>query len=129
MGQPDVGEQEHAVLRVVWELGPCTVRQVHDRIGAPRGLAYTTTSTVLERLSRKGLVSRERRGKTLVYRGSKHERVVERARVRSLVARILGADPEPAVARIVEAVETIDPDLLDQLAREVAARRRSRRGS
>lgn len=124
-----LGEQEHEILSVVWQLGACTVREVHDRVGAPRGLAYTTVSTVLDRLHRKGFVTRERKGKALVFRPAQPERSVEGSRVRMLVSRILGGDPEPAVARLVDAVETYDPKLLDRLAEEIAARRGSRRGS
>lgn len=124
-----LGEQEHDVLSAVWQLGTCTVREVYERVGVPRGLAYTTISTVLDRLQKKGFVVRERSGKTLSFRPAKAERSVERTRVRTLVGRILGDDPEPAVARLVEAVETYDPALLDRLADEIAARRRSRRGS
>lgn len=124
-----VGEQEHEVLRAVWQLGDCTVRQVFEKVGAPRGLAYTTISTVLERLHKKGFLARERTGKTVVYRAVKHENAVQKTRMRSLVSRIFGNDPEPAVARLVDAVETYDPELLDRLAKEIAARRRLRRGS
>jgi len=127
--RPDIGEQEHLVLRAVWDNGPCTVRQIHEKVCEPRGLAYTTTATMLDRLCKKGLVTCDRDGRTLVYRSAGRENVVERERVRSLVDRILGADPGPAVAHLVDAVEKIDPDLLDRLSREVAARKRSRRGS
>ena len=125
---PEVGDQEHEVLRAVWALGSCTVRQVHERVGESRGLAYTTTSTVLDRLWKKGLVARERDGKVLLYRGARLESVVEGARVRGLVDRILGSDPTPAVARLVDAVEDIDPALLDKLRHEIGRRQKARRG-
>jgi len=124
-----LGEQEHEILRVVWLLGQCTVRDVFERIGAPKGLAYTTVSTVLDRLQKKGFLTRERSGKTLVYRPLKREGTVQKTRVKELVDRIFGDDPEPAVARLVDAVEMLDPALLDRLAKEIATRRRSRGGS
>jgi len=43
--------------------------------------------------------------------------------------RLLGARPHTAVAALVEAVESIDPRLLDELERAVAARRRSKHGT
>lgn len=124
-----LGEQEHDILRAVWQLGDCTVRQVFERVGAPRGLAYTTISTVLERLHKKGFLSRERGGNKIIYRALKREDSVQRTRMRSFVGRIFGDDPEPAVARLVDAVETYDPKLLDRLAREIEARKKARRGS
>ncbi len=124
-----LGDHEHEILSAVWQLGDCTVRQVFERVGAPRGLAYTTISTVLDRLHKKGFLTKKREGKTLVYRASRAEGAVQKSRMRSLVDRIFGEDPEPAVARLVDAVETYDPALLDRLAKEIAARKRSRRGS
>ncbi len=61
-----LGEQEHVVLQAVAALGPCTVRQVFERLGQPEGLAYTTIATVLDRLFGKAVVSRELEGKAFV---------------------------------------------------------------
>jgi predicted transcriptional regulator len=84
---------------------------------------------VLDRLHAKGVVARELEGRSFIYRVSRGAAAIERAQTRTLVARVLGGDPEPAIARLVDAVESIDPSLLDRLAAEVAARRRVRRGS
>lgn len=123
------GELEYAVLGALWELGKATAREVHDRIGAPNRLVYTTTATVLDRLHTKGLVSRERHGKAFIYTPSVNRETIEKARAAKTVGGLLGSEPGPAIATLVEAVESIDPDLLDELARVVAARKRSRRGS
>ena len=116
------------MLCTVVTLGPCTVRQVFESVGQPEGLAYTTIATVLDRLFAKGLVSRRLEGKAFRYKATKKTAAAKKGRARSLVERLLGPGPSPAVASLVEAVESIDPDLLDRLAEEVD-RRRSRRGS
>lgn len=55
----------------LWSLGPdapgVTVREVHDVLGTQRDLAYTTLMTVLDRLSKKGVVERERDGRAWRY--------------------------------------------------------------
>ena len=123
------GELEYAVLLVLWELGHATARDVYARIGEPAKLVYTTTAKVLDRLHLKGLVSRERAGKAFVYRPAAKREVVERARAKTSLEKLLGPAPFPAIAALVDAVESVDPKLLDDFARIVAARRRSRRGS
>jgi BlaI family penicillinase repressor len=123
------GDLEHAILLVLWELGEASAPDIHRRVGEPSGSVYTTTAKVLDRLHAKELVSRERQGKSFVYKPTFRRDVVERARVRHALGRILRPDVGPAMATLVEAVESIDPDLLDELARQVEARRRSRRGS
>ena len=123
-----VGEQEHVVLCTVAKLGPCTVRQVFECVGQPEGLAYTTIATVLDRLFAKGLLSRHLEGKAFRYNATKKTAAAERGRTQSLLKKLLGPGPNPAVATLVDAVESLDPALLDRLAEEVD-RRRSRRGS
>ena len=123
-----LGEQEHLVLCTVAELGPCTVRQVFECVGQPEGLAYTTIATVLDRLFAKGVLSRHLEGKAFLYKATKKTAAADKGRTLSLVRKLLGSGPSPALATLVDAVESIDPDLLDRLADEVA-RRRARRGS
>jgi BlaI family transcriptional regulator, penicillinase repressor len=122
------GDLEARVLETLWELDKATAREVHGRIGLPANLAYTTIATVLDRLHAKGLVRREREGKAFVYFPKVKKDVLDRARARDVINRLLGQDQKPAIAALVDAVESIDPELLDELARQVAARRRTRRG-
>jgi predicted transcriptional regulator len=98
-------------------------------VGEPSGLAYTTTATVLDRLFLKGVVSRKRVGRMLVYRPKIERETIERDRATQSLRQLLGADPQPAIAALVEAVDEIDPELLDELARAIKAHRRGRRGS
>ena len=123
------GNLEYAVLVALWDLTGGTARQIHERVGIPEGLVYTTTAKVLDRLQLKGLVTRERKGRVFFYRPKIARVVVERARARSVLDQIFGLDAAPAIAALVDGVESIDPRLLDDLAKMVAARRRSRHGS
>jgi BlaI family transcriptional regulator, penicillinase repressor len=123
------GELEYAVLFSVCELGAASARDVHARVGEADGLAYTTIAKVLDRLHAKGLVARKRRGLAFVYRPRIARRVIEFSRARVSLSKLLGPAPRPAVATLVEAIESLDPELLDELERAVAARRRPRNGS
>jgi BlaI family transcriptional regulator, penicillinase repressor len=120
---------EYAIMRVLWDLGTATTREVHARVGAPAGLAYTTTATVLDRLHMKGCCSRLRVGKSFSYRPEIPREEVDRARAHETVTRLIASDPVPAIVCLVEAIESLDPDLLDELARATAARRKARDGS
>jgi BlaI family penicillinase repressor len=123
------GALEWAVLGALFDLGRATVREVHARVGEPSGLAYTTTAKVLERLRRKRLVARRRSGRTFVYRPTVGRDELEETHLRGSLGPLLGRDPRPAIATLVDAMESLDPELLDELARAVAKRRRSRHGS
>ncbi len=61
-------EAETAILRVLWENQPCTVKTIHEIISASKEVGYTTTLKQVQRLLEKGLVAREPGpGKSFVY--------------------------------------------------------------
>lgn len=120
---------EYAVLATLWDLSTASTREIHRRVGEPAGLVYTTIAKVLDRLYDKGLVARERHGKAFVYRARIAPKVVEKARAENALKRLLGSSPRAAVATLVDAVETLDPKLIDELAEIIASRRRSKDGT
>lgn len=117
------------MLAVLWELRNASVRELHECLGVPAGRVYTTTAKVVDRLRDKGLIARRREGGTLVYHPTVERSVVERARARNLVSRFLGPGPHAAVAALVEAVDDLDPKLLQELERAIRNKRRSRHGT
>lgn len=123
------GDLEYAVLAELWELGVASAREIHAQVGEPAALVYTTIAKVLDRLRDKGLVTRERRGKAFRYRAAVARAEVEHAHARTVLGRLLGSRPHGAVAALVEAVESIDPRLLEELEQAVAARRRAKHGA
>ena len=123
------GELEQAVLSALWELEGASAPEIHARVGGPRGLVYTTTAKVLDRLHTKRLVRRSRQGKSFYYTPTQPRGLIEAARFGDGLRKLLGPEPKPAMSTIVDALESVDPTLLDELARLVLARRRSRSGS
>lgn len=122
-------ELEYVVLTKLWELGTASVRDVHGQLSEADGLVYTTIAKVIDRLRGKGLIQRERHGKAFLYRARIDRQQVERARAQDAVSRLLGPAPHAAVAALVDAVDSVDPKLLDELERAVSAHRSSKRGA
>jgi predicted transcriptional regulator len=60
-------ERELDVLRVLWEVGSGTVRDVCDRLAPDLGLAFNTVQSVLRNMEAKGLVGHRADGRTFVY--------------------------------------------------------------
>ena len=122
---------EYDILAKLWELGVGSVRELHEQLGQREGLVYTTTAKVVDRLREKGLIERQPRGRAFIYRPRVAREEVENARARRAVSRLFGASPAPhaAVAALVDAVDAVDPKLLDELERIVVARRRSKDGT
>jgi predicted transcriptional regulator len=123
------GRLEYAVLVAVWEGGTVTVRELHERVGVPLGLVYTTTARVLDRLHAKKLVARIKEGKVLRYRAAVPRHEIERARLTRTLSSVLVEGTRPALATLVEVMEEIRPGFLNELMANIDAIRRSRRES
>jgi BlaI family penicillinase repressor len=61
-------EVELQMLRILWELGPSPVREIHARLNADKGTNYSTTVKMLSVMLDKGLVKRDEKASPHVYR-------------------------------------------------------------
>lgn len=121
------GRLEYAILVAVWEGGTVTVRELHERVGVPLKLVYTTTARVIDRLHAKKLVERIKEGKAFRYRAAVSRPEIERARLTRTLSSVLAEGTRPALATLVEVMEEIRPGLLDELMATIDSIRRSRR--
>src|SRR3954467_2268729 len=94
---PRPTDAELAILRILWERGPSTVRQVHDILGLERQAAYTTALKLLQIMTEKGLVERDESDRTHVYRARLSEETTQRQLVRDLVDRAFGGSASKLV--------------------------------
>jgi len=60
-------ESELEILSILWTRGSATVKEVHDEIKKTKETGYTTTLKLLQIMFEKGLVKREKSGKTHTY--------------------------------------------------------------
>jgi predicted transcriptional regulator len=61
-------EVEMQILRILWDLGPSPVREIHRRLEAVKGTNYSTTVKMLAVMLQKGLVKRDEAAQPHVYR-------------------------------------------------------------
>jgi BlaI family penicillinase repressor len=60
-------ERELDILKVLWDIGASSVRDVHDRLSPELGLAFNTVQTFLRNMEEKGLVGHRAEGRTFIY--------------------------------------------------------------
>ena len=60
-------ERELELLKILWQLGPASVREVHEQMCQTTDLAFNTVQTLLRIMDDKGLVGHRRRGRTFIY--------------------------------------------------------------
>src|SRR5438270_4218027 len=61
-------ERELDILKVLWELGSGSVREVHERLCPGGELAFNTIQTLLRIMEDKDLVAHRAEGRTFIYR-------------------------------------------------------------
>ena len=100
---PRPTDAELAILRVLWDRGPSTVRQVHDVLSANREFAYTTTLKLLQLMTEKGVAVREEDGRVHLYRAAVAQEETQRHLIRDLVDRAFGGSPSRLVMQALAA--------------------------
>jgi predicted transcriptional regulator len=127
-GRPALGPLEVRVLEALWARGAAAA--VRDIQAAFPQLAYTTLMTTLDRLHRKGLLTRTRAGRAFLYEPQlSREQFLGEVASDSLVSLLpQDGSSRPILSMFVEAVGRRDATVLDELETLVrAARRRQRR--
>ena len=94
---PRPTDAELAILRILWERGPSTVRQVHESLSPERPTAYTTALKMLQIMTEKGLVRRDDSDRTHVYQARLSEDQTQRQLVRDLLDRAFGGSASKLV--------------------------------
>jgi predicted transcriptional regulator len=88
---------ELEILRVLWQQGPSTVREVQERLEAERPTGYTTVLKLLQIMTDKGLVGRDESARAHVYAASAPEAQTQKQLVRDLVDRAFGGSASQLV--------------------------------
>lgn len=105
-----LGELEHKVMRVLWaEREPMAVRAVLDALETDRPLAYTTVMTVMDRLAKKGVLSRESHGRAWVYLPVQ----TQAAMVADEMAALLEEAGDEGMRTVGEFVSRLSPELAE----------------
>jgi predicted transcriptional regulator len=117
------GELQEQIMAVLWRTGPGSVEHVREGLPARHRSAYTTVQTVLNRLAERGLVGRERGGRTVMYTARLSE---AQYLSRSLERTLAGASLEARKVALTELIGGLDADELERLS-EQAQRARERR--
>ena len=86
-----------AILSVLWDRGPSTVRQVHEALSADRDTGYTTTLKLMQVMAERGLVTRNDDQRSHVYAPRWSRAQMRRHLVKDMVARAFGGSTSALV--------------------------------
>jgi len=81
--KPTEGEME--ILQILWRMGPCTVRSVHEELIKNKEVGYTTTLKLMQIMYEKGLVDRDTSSKSHVYSAMLNQDKIEKQLVGKMI--------------------------------------------
>src|SRR6185437_13276482 len=114
--KPVLTDQELEIMKVIWDLGSATVRDVYEAILERRKIAYTTVMTMMKILEQKGHLRRKMDDRAYVYQPTRSKQQVVRGMVREFVDRVFNGSAQPLLLHLVEDEKLTEKDL-DEMKR------------
>ena len=120
--KPIPTDQELEILKVIWQRGPATVREVYEDLLKQRKIAYTTVLTMMGILEQKGHLKKKAGERAYIYSAAKPQNQVTDDMVKEFVNRVFSGSKKPLLVHLVEDRAT-SPEELDEIERLLRSRR------
>ena len=119
-----VGPLESAILDILWSAGrELSVPEVHDAIGeSGKALSYSAAKAVLNNLTDKGWLTKDKRGKLTYFRPVADRGEFDAIVMRSVIGSLKRNFGEPVIAQFVDQL-AVDEDSIEEIERLLAARK------
>jgi predicted transcriptional regulator len=112
------------VLKIIWECGPSTVRDVLtllNKTGTPR--AYTSVMSLMNVMAEKGLLERQPAGRAFVYSTAQRPQETRGDLVRDLLTRAFSGSAAALVAHLFERT-TVNAEELAEIRKLIARQKK-----
>ncbi len=109
--KPIPTEQELEILKVIWQLGEATVREVYNDLRQRRAVAYTTVLTMMGILERKGHVTKTPGERAYIYSPAQMQDKVVQSMVKDFVGRVFNGSAKSLLVHLLEQEGTAPKDL------------------
>lgn len=86
-----------AILQILWERGPSTVREVHESLSPREEKAYTTTLKLMQIMQKKGLVKRETSNRSHVYQAVITRDQVSKSLLDNMIEAVFKGSPKQLI--------------------------------
>ena len=110
---PKPTEAELAILRVLWERGPSTVRDVWEQVSPSQETGYTTVLKTMQIMFDKNLLKRDETERSHVYRASLTENQTQRQMVGHLLERLFSGSARNLVMQALSVKKASSADLAE----------------
>ena len=116
--------QELAIMKVLWQRGRSTVREVYEELRKQRPLAYTTILTMMGILEHKGYVKKSAGERAYIYSPARAQEKVVGGLVNDFVNRVFDGSAKPLLVHLIESRDLSAQEVLElrKLLREKRGR-------
>lgn len=111
-------EAELEILKVLWERGSCTGREVLEVLAAERKRAYTSVMSVLNIMASKGQVNRKPQGRAFIYSAKRPREKTLGKMVGSLLRRAFEGSAASLVAQVLDQSK-LTPEELEKIRKTI----------
>jgi len=95
-------EAELSLLNILWQMGPATVRQIHEAVSATHKTGYTTVLKILQIMHEKSLVIRDETNRAHVYAAANSEMHTQSSLIKDLISKAFGGSTSKLVMRAID---------------------------
>jgi predicted transcriptional regulator len=124
--QLSLGSLETEILKIVWELESATVKDIHDRIlsNPDRELAYTSVTTVLNRLTQKGWLTCDRQGRSFTWHPLISAAEAQAIQAYEQLQQFLAVGNPDVVAAFADSLDRASIEQIESIAQRLQAIRK-----
>lgn len=106
-------EVELQILRILWELGPSPVREIHRRLEAEKGTNYSTTVKMLSVMLDKHLVTRDENARPHVYRPAFTQQRAQKRMLDDLIDKLYDGSAKTLVLHALASKKASADELIE----------------
>jgi predicted transcriptional regulator len=121
-------ELELPLMDILWTRGPMKGRDLYEEIRLTKNIAYTTALTVLDRLSKKGFIKKDRRSEVILFSPRISKETYTSAITENLVQQAFEMSPDLAVSAFADLFSKMSESDMAKLEELLQEKKNGRRG-
>src|SRR5215467_852773 len=103
--------QELEIMKLVWQRGSATVRDVYEALLERRKIAYTSVMTMMKILETKGYLKKRRQDRAFLYRPAHSKNQIIGGMIREFIDRVFNGSAQPLLVHLVKSRRLREKDL------------------
>jgi len=111
-------DSEQNIMRILWDRGEASVREITDILSQDKKTAYTTVQTMCKILADKGYADFHKQGKAFIYTPKITQKDARQGALTSMLNKFFGGSPEVLAQHLLQETD-IDLSDLEELQNKI----------